>query len=245
MDQERFYSSIANYYEHIFPLNKQQVEFVLSEFDSPEELYFLDAGCSTGQLAKELCLHGALGLGIDLNSDMISRAASLFPSPSISFRKMNMLQLTKTLPEHYFDVVICFGNTIVHLDNITQVKDFFKQAATVLKPGGKLLLQLLNYDYILDRQITELPLIDNEHIRFVREYILPKGNQPKVEFRTRLTLKETGETLENSTLLLPVRKNELEKLLTLAGFSNLCFYSNFTKSPAGDDHLPLVVVGEN
>ncbi|WP_423128842.1 class I SAM-dependent methyltransferase [Gaoshiqia sp. Z1-71] len=244
MDQDRFYSSITNYYEQIFPLNKQQLEFVMSEFSSLEDFYFLDAGCSTGQLANELSRHGALGCGIDLNGEMIKRAMNLFASPGLSFRKLNMLHLDRSFPPRYFDAVICFGNTLVHLDSVTQIKNFFKQAVCILKPGGKLLLQQLNYDQILEQQLTELPLIENEQIRFERHYVLPKGGQSKIEFHTRLTIKDSGESLENSVALLPVKKNELEKLLILAGFKQVRFYANFAKAPYTGDHLPLVMVAD-
>lgn len=245
MEQDRFYSSIANHYEHIFPVNPQQVEFILQELSSQEEFHFLDAGCSIGLLAHQLANRGAMGIGIDLNADMIRRATSLFSSNSLSFRKMDMLRLNEAFPEHYFDAIICFGNTIVHLDNLPQVKDFLKQTAALLKPGGKLMLQLLNYDYIINQNITQLPIIENEQVRFVRKYNLPDSKQPKITFTTELTLKDSGETWTNSTKLLPLRKNELHKILLLSGFNQLNFYGGFDKSPFGGNHLPLIVVAQH
>ena len=242
MDQDRFYSSIALHYEHIFPLNPKQVEFVKSEFDSLNGIYFLDAGCSTGQLAHALSEHGAIGVGIDLNDDMIKKASNNFKSSAIDFREMNMLHLKKSFPNQHFDAVICFGNTLVHLDSLPEINNFFRQTASVLKPGGKLLFQVLNYNYILDERITELPPIDNTQIRFERHYQLPEKEETKVKFNTKLTIKATGESIQNSTLLLPVRKVELEKELAIAGFNQIRFYSNFAKAPYGEDHLPLVVV---
>ncbi len=244
MDEDRFYSSIAEYYEYIFPLNEQQVGFVVSEVDLANEFYFLDAGCATGQLANALSKRGALGIGIDLNDEMISRAVAMYTSASLSFRNLDMLRIADSFPEGWFDTVICFGNTLVHLDSIVQVRDFLKQSALVLKPDGKLLLQLLNYDYILDRQLTELPLIENDHIRFVREYVLPGTGHAKMTFKTSLTIKETGESLQNRVKLLPIRQKELEKLLYLVGFKQVSFYADFARSPALGDHLPLVVVAE-
>ncbi len=242
MDQDRFYSSITAFYEHIFPLNPKQVEFVKSEFDSLNGINLLDAGCSIGQLAHALSEHGAKGVGIDLNNDMIKKASNNFKSSAIDFREMNMLHLKKSFPNLLFDAVICFGNTLVHLDSLSEINNFFRQTASILKPEGKLLFQVLNYDYILDERITELPPIDNTHIRFERQYQLPEKEETKVEFNTKLTIKATGESIQNSTLLLPVRKVELEKELATAGFNQIRFYANFAKAPYGGNHLPLVVV---
>lgn len=245
MDQDRFYSSVSRYYDEIFPFNTSQLAFIQAEAGSVDERYFLDVGCSTGKLANALCQLGALGVGIDLNDDMIAEAKTKYSSVSLNFRKMNMLHLTRIFPRSYFDFVICFGNTLVHLDSMMELKTFLADASGLLKPGGKLLLQMLNYDYILDKQISELPLIENDHVHFTRQYVLPAAGGEKIEFRTGLTVKSSDTYLANSTLLLPVRKRELERLLYTAGCKQLQFYAGFDRAPYSGDHLPLVVVAEN
>ncbi|WP_163717421.1 class I SAM-dependent methyltransferase [Mangrovibacterium lignilyticum] len=244
MGQEAFYSSIASYYEHIFPLNNQQIRFIQSEFSSLEEFTFMDIGCSTGQVAGALCQLGGLGIGIDLNEDMIKRAVAENGSVDLSFKTMDMMTITSHFPNHYFDALICFGNTLVHLESVTQIRNFFQQCSQLLKPNGKLLFQILNYQHILSKQITSLPLIENDFVRFERNYRLPDPNQPKIDFITRLEVKQENVVLENSAKLIPVQKNELEKLLLLAGFSKLIFYSGFDRKPFGEDLLPLVVVAQ-
>ena len=244
MEQDQFYSSIATYYDDIFPVSNEQLEFIRSEFNTLDELFFLDAGCSTGQLAYQLSRLGAMGVGIDLNQKMIEQAAALRASVGVSFRHMNMLRLEATLPPAYFDAVICFGNTLVHLDSVTQIRNFLQQCVRVLKRGGKLFLQLLNYQHILANEIGQLPLIENEFVRFERSYHLPDSNHPKIQFDTVLAVKHDDVELRNSTMLLPLRKNELERLLLLVGFKQLRFYAGFNKSPFSGDHIPLVVVAE-
>lgn len=245
MDQNRFYSSVTGYYDEIFPLNPLQMEFIKTEMGSLDELYFLDVGCSTGKLANELCRLGALGVGIDLNEDMIREAKEKYSSASLNFRKMNMLHVDRAFPDHYFDTIICFGNTLVHLDSNPEIRTFLNHTAKLLKPGGKLLLQILNYDYILDKKISELPLIETSRFQFTRHYTLPNGAQQKIEFSTILTDKLSGEMLGNSVSLLPVRKKELERILLMAGFKQICFYAGFAREFYTGAHLPLVVVAEN
>ena len=244
MGQEAFYNSIVSYYEEIFPLSNQQLDFVRSEFDSLEEFFFLDIGCSTGQLANRLCQLGALGIGIDLNEAMIRCAQERHQDVDLSFKVMDMMTISSHFTPRYFDALLCFGNTLVHLDSVTQIWNFFQQCFQLLKPTGKLVFQILNYQYILGSKIVDLPLIDNEHVRFERSYDLPHPNQPKVNFRTKLVVKSEDLVLENSTPLIPIQKNELEKLLLLTGFSKLQFYGGFDKRPVGIDDLSLVVVAE-
>jgi len=245
MDQIRFYSAVTGYFDEIFPLSPLQLKFVTAEVGSPDELYFLDVGCSTGQLAHELSNLGALGVGIDLNEDMIREAKQRYSSASLNFRRMNMLHLDRAFPAGYFDLIICFGNTLVHLDSLAEIRTFLNHASKLLKPGKKLLLQILNYDYILDRQISELPVIETGRIRFTRHYTFPNAGQQKIEFKTILTDKFSKEIIENEIPLLPVRKKELEKILWMAGFKQISFYSGFAREPYAGDHLPLIVVAEN
>lgn len=244
-DQNRFYSTITEYYDEIFPLNPAQAEFIRVELGSLDERYFLEAGCSTGKLANELCLLGALGVGIDLNEDMIRDARQNYSSASLNFRRMNMLHIDRAFPANYFDALICFGNTLVHLDSLTEIRTFLNAAAKLLKPGGKLLLQLLDYDYILGKEITELPPIETDRLRFTRHYTLPNRAQQKIEFRTVLADKSGQEVLENNVWLFPVRKKELERILWMAGFKQVNFYANFAREPYTGNHLPLIVVAEN
>lgn len=245
MEQKKFYSEVTGYYDEIFPLNPLQVEFVRDEFRSLDELYFLDAGCSTGKLAHELSQLGALGVGIDLNEEMIGEARKRYSSAFLTFKTMDMIRIDRFFPATYFDVVICFGNTLVHLDSLAEVKAFLSQAAAVLKPGGKLLLQILNYDYILDSQITELPLIRTEKLEFRRYYALPGPGQKKLSFKTVLTDYSCGREIVNEIPLLPLRKKELEKLLLFSGFKTVRFYGGFRKEPFTGEHLPLITVAEN
>lgn len=241
MDQQQFYTSIANWYELIFPLNIAQLDFVKAEIGDLNDRHFLDVGCSIGQLASVLAGEGALGIGIDLNSGMIRRAAAQYASPCLSFRMMDMLAVGLHFSPGYFDFICCFGNTLVHLDSVTRVRDFFKQCAVALKPGGKLLFQILNYQNIIAKRIEELPLIENESVRFERYYVLPDSHQAKIEFRTVLTIQATGQRLANSAVLLPLRKNDMEPLLLAAGFTSVHFYENFKREPFTGLQLPLVV----
>lgn len=45
-----FYTSIADFYREIFPLNPAQVKFILSAFRDPENCDLLDVGCGSGDL---------------------------------------------------------------------------------------------------------------------------------------------------------------------------------------------------
>ena len=244
IDQGIFYSSIAQYYNQIFPLNEDQVQFVQTALGTLDGRTILDIGCSTGQLAVQLGSLGAQITGIDLNEDMIKLAQEENHFPGVNFSVGNMLEVESFSEEASQDAVLCFGNTLVHLDSIDEVAHFLKSVSKTLKPGGKLLLQILNYDYILDHQIEELPLIDTPKISFIRKYDLPTFEEEKIIFNTELVIKSSRESLFHASRLLPLKKKDLESLLEYYGFERMRYYVNFKKKPFGGNHLPLIVSAE-
>lgn len=234
-----FYQSIASHYEQIFPLNRAQLDFVKTSFEDTSKLTALDIGCGTGSLSFELAELFSKVTAIDLDEAMLEKAIER-NDRGIHFQKLNMLAIEKEYRQNTFDAIICFGNTLVHLDGHKQVLDFFKHARNVLKKNGKLLIQIINYDRIIDQQINGLPTIENNRVKFVRNYFY-HPIQNKIDFETILTLKETGETIKNNIQLFPVRKNEIIEQLTDAGFKQFDFYGNFKKDDLTKDSQPLIV----
>lgn len=236
-----FYSSIAKYYQYIFPANPDQVRF-LSTILPYNGAKVLDVGCATGDLSFALTRFGFPTWAFDFDAEMIEMARNakseeaLFPV----FEQLDMRLIDQRYPELFFDIAICFGNTLVHLLNENDVMKFLLAAHKVLSPDGKLTIQILNYQYIIDNQIKSLPLIENEHICFERNYVFGEGSE-LINFNTKLTVKSSGQEIANSVKLYAIRKNKLQKLLEEAGFGSFEFYGNFKAEPLTKTSLPLIV----
>ena len=236
-----FYQRIAPYYHHIFKINVNQVDFIKSKI--PEsDCNVLDIGCGIGTLSFELTNYYKSVLGIDMDAEMI-RAASKKKedeSKSIQFHKLSMLKLDTFIDNNSIGGVICFGNTLVHLNSLDEIADFLKQSKAVLNSNGKLLLQIVNYDKIINKNIKQLPLIENDEIIFERNYCYHKSEN-KIDFNTRLTVKSTQQIIKNSIQLLPLLKKELALLLNEAGFNNCNYYGNFKQELYAIDSPALIV----
>ncbi len=239
-EHDRFYGSIAGYYRSIFPQNPAQLKCVEEAAGSLEGKSILDVGCGTGELAAGLAEKGALVTGIDLNDALLSQARTYRSHDRILYRKANMLHIARLFGRNKFDLVVCLGNTLVHLLNPMQMRDFFSGVRTVLKPGGVLILQMLNYDYIFKEKINVLPLIEREEVKFERTYEFIEGSR-EIRFITRLTVKSTGEVIENKTDLLGIGSNDLLQLMDIAGMQEIELFGDFDKRPFSGAHLPLVV----
>jgi 2-polyprenyl-3-methyl-5-hydroxy-6-metoxy-1,4-benzoquinol methylase len=240
-EHDRFYGSIARYYASVFPLNPAQITCVEAEMGDIKGLNFLDVGSGSGELAYGLALKGATVTAIDLNDALMSEAKNNRSHENITYRKANMLHIARLFGRAKFDGVVCFGNTLVHLLNPMQMRDFFSGVLTVLKPGGLFFLQLLNFDYVFQEKIDTLPTVENEHIRFERKYRFVPGSR-EIRFNTRLTVKATGEVIENETDLLGIGSNDLQQMMDIAGLKEIRMYAGFQKEPFGGNHLPLVVL---
>jgi glycine/sarcosine N-methyltransferase len=243
-DQDHFYSSIAKYYSLIFPFNKAQLSFVENEMGSLAGKRFLDVGCGTGELAYALAQKGAHVDAIDLNDALLAEARRYRRHTNIVYRKANMLHIEQLFGRSSFDAVICFGNTLVHLMNQTLIGDFFRNAITVLKPDGFFFMQILHYDYIFQEMVNALPGIENETVKFERNYRFISGSR-EIRFITRLTIKATGEVIENETGLFGIGVNELVELMNKYGLTNIRLYADFQKTTFGGKHLPLVIISQN
>ena len=228
----QFYNCIAEKYDFIFPLSPAHQTFFASELRGKT---LLDVGAATGNLSAYLSSQGYEVTAIDLSERLIAKAAE----KGITVQQLNMLNID-TLPA--FDNIVCIGNTLPHLDSKVSVQLFLKKAYGQLTQGGKLVLQLVNFEkYFAQQQgdyLGSLPLIANDKVKFERFYYLNK--EGKIRFKTIL-----DDTIENEELLQPIFADELTQWLTQIGFQAINLYGNFKKDPFDPNaSMALIIVAE-
>ncbi len=235
--QLMFYEKLSTYYDQLFPLREMRLSFILSNL-AEHNNNILDIGCATGHLAIALSKKGHSLTAIDLDGDMIRQAEqhAKDTNQKILFKAENMLNIEQNFKPERFDTVLCFGNTLVHLNNPEEITDFFKSVNNILKKNGTFILQIVNYDRILNNNITELPDLKKKGLYFERKYKKIVGSK-NLEFIGTLTI-EKNNVISNTEILYPLNSNELKRSLIEAGFDRFQLYgdekhSKFTKeSPA-------------
>ncbi len=234
-----FYTTISKYYKYIFPTGKAQIQF-LSDVIGKTPKRVLDVACGTGEYSKALDKLGYDVKAIDLNESMIEELKAT--NQNIDSRVLNMLDIDSL--EQTFNTIYCIGNSIVHLDNDEKILEFLSKAYEKLELGGNIVLQTINYNRILDKNIEALPLIEDEEVKlkFYRNYERVPGDE-KIYFNTLLEVE--GRELENQEVLYPIREEKLLSLLEKVGFKNIKKYGSFKKDDyKAEESYVLVVMGE-
>lgn len=238
---DHFYTSIAKHYQHIFPLNPAQLRF-LKNILPYNGARVMDVGCAAGDLSFALARFGFPVWGIDFDAEMIEMATNAKSEENIFpiFEQLDMRLIDKHYPGAFFDVIICFGNTLVHLLTDDDIRQFLRAAHQALSPGGSLTVQILNYRHVREQNIKTLPRIDNEHITFERSYEF-KESSDLIGFNTILRVKATGQVIKNSVNLYAINQDKLQSMLEVTGFEKMEYFGNFDSEPLTSDSLTLIV----
>ncbi|MCT4638755.1 MAG: class I SAM-dependent methyltransferase [Bacteroidales bacterium] len=224
-----FYTSITDYYDYIFPVSEVKASLITDYIGSERE-NILDIGCSTGGFSEYITDKGAIPYGIDLNDEMLSIAKGRVRSEiSGNFVSASMLDVDKVFNNVDFDLAFSVGNTVAHLTDIDQLNRLFASVKSVLKPDGLFVIQVVNYNrYDVDRE-TKLPIIDNDKIRFEREYCW-KRTDGRVNFDTVLTDKSTNQQITNREVLTPFLPEEIIRQAKDNGFGVVDTFGAFNRT---------------
>jgi len=185
----------------------------------------LDLGCGSGEHTRFLKALGFEATGLDLSASQleVARAAD----PGGRYLQGSLTVLSQVVPDPQGGA-LCVGNTLPHLCEEAELRAFLAGLAACLRPGSPILLQLLNYDRILDRGERTFPLVlrpgeaEGDSTVFLR--LMTHHGDGRLTF-TPASLRYrpgTATPLEliaaQDVALRGWRRDELEPLLREAGF---------------------------
>jgi 2-polyprenyl-3-methyl-5-hydroxy-6-metoxy-1,4-benzoquinol methylase len=227
-----FYEEVSNYYDFIFPVLAPQMNF-LTRTLGREGKTVLDIACATGGYAAALAQMGFDVTAFDLDGSMMEACRRRMEKVKLDVRTFQGNMLDVGSIEGTFDLAFCIGNSMVHLHDEEEVKTFLRGCAQVLNPEGRLVVQIVNYDRILDEDVKSLPTIFNSEapLTFERlyEYDAKTG---KMMFTGKLEVGKTEKKqFENTVALLPVRAERLVELFDQCGFEEVELFGDFMKKP--------------
>ncbi len=182
----------------------------------------LDLGCGTGEHARFLQEEGFEVTGVDASEAQLAQAREAGPGPEFVKADLAALGAAVSGP---FGGAIALGNGLPHLFP-AEMALFLADLAALLEPGAPVLFQVLNYDRILDRRVTSLPLNvredDAERVVFLR-LMDPRADGTVLFNPTTLRWRPGEEppvevVTGKNVVLKGWRRVELESALEAAGF---------------------------
>ena len=109
----------------------------------------LDAACGSGGHSLALAKWGYSVSGADVSAGMVALArlkATEAGLEDLPFIQASLAELPEQFPAAQFDAVVCLGNSLPHLLSQEDLVAAFRGMANIIRPGGLLITQNLNYD---------------------------------------------------------------------------------------------------
>lgn len=145
---ERFFSE--DYLMTVLPPTTaqvaKQVDFIEASLGVSKGGTILDVGCGLGLHAIELTRRGYLVVALDLSLAMITHAseAAQHQKLRLSFVHADIREMEF---DGAFDAAICMGTTFGFFDDDSN-RDVLVRLYQALRPGGRMLLDVVNRDYV-------------------------------------------------------------------------------------------------
>ncbi len=196
----------------------------------------LDCACGTGRHAILFAKNGLSVTGIDIDPEMIrlARENAAASEVEVRFEEAAFSELRRLFPSPRFDAVICVGNSLSQLSGLPAVKTAVRNMAAVCRPGGMLVLHLLNYHSLMKKEMAVQPLrvVGGEgHRELFQKIFLPRAG--RVEIVTMHAREEISRWSSNVTrgALLPIDAADLAGLVTQAGFTRVEMRGDYSSAP--------------
>jgi SAM-dependent methyltransferase len=213
----------------------REAPFLLSLLDRAPERSVLDVGCGTGEHVAFFAGADARAVGLDRSEAMVWAAKTHEDAGKGRFVLGDALEARVAIGDTpSFGLVICLGNMLPHVLEDVDLARFVASLYDVIRPGGLLLIQLLNYEGILATGMRHLPVNlrpgdDGKEIVFLR-LMSPATDGRLLFFPTTLELDPNSEapltvTVSRRVELRGWTRADLAPALAAAGFETV-FYGD-------------------
>lgn len=251
-----FFSRLASHYDLSFSWSQrlaEEIPFLVRALKKNKVRTVLDLGCGTGEHVIALAKLGFNLTGVDGNEEMLTKALEKSEKQKETVRQNSeflCLPLDKIalLKGRQFDAAICLGNMLSFLLNYERELLSLKK---VLKPKATLIIQIRNFDRILEEKERLINLnfgFGESSEGWEKEYAFLRF----YDFRPDGLLNFNVETLANdgriwqsygveTNIQRPILKENLKRFLIKLGFSKIKFFGDFKGSPYHKDKSRFLI----
>lgn len=223
---------------------------IFSGFGVPQGALVLDVPCGIGRYSVELAEKGYRVVGVDISPPFIDRAKEMAEEREVTyrcdFRVGDMRRIGDLMVGlERFDAVLIIFTSLGYYDEATD-RDILKQLNSLTKPGGILVLDMFNRDWMV-RHFRPMDMIrKGEDLVMVEERRLNLENS-RMEAVWRYYRKEDGDLRHLRTIEIDNRLyslHELKRLVEGSGWEYRTCYGGFDLMPYSMDTNRTVLVAQ-
>jgi glycine/sarcosine N-methyltransferase len=223
-DVARFYDELAPKYDAMTGFDRRfahEKPFFRLLIENNSVKTAIDAGSGTGFHSLLLAQLGVTVTAVDVSGEMLNllRAHAKDMGLTVRVLQSSFQSLAKKLHPGT-DAVFCLGNSLSHLLTPADLADSVRNFAELLRPGGILFVQILNYERILSSRARVQSVKEEGGSVYVRFYDF--GGE-LLGFNI-LTLRKTGGGFApelQSVALRPLRNRDIVAALEAGGFEDI------------------------
>jgi len=221
-------------------ITKKEVDTFLSALELSHDDKILDLCCGQGRHALEIARRGFTNVvGLDRSHYLINRARKINKSLNLNvvFKEGDARKLP--FVNDYFDAIIIAGNSFGYFDSVKDDMRILKEVMRILKPSGKLLIDITNGNYMRDNfQTRSWEWIDKNYF-VCRERSLSEDNERLVsrEVITHVCKGVIADQFYAERLYSP---EDLYDLMKKAGFDKISNFSSIKSESKRNQDLGMM-----
>lgn len=221
-----FFDETSEFYDSMIDSNRA-IDRKIKLFSKLKVKYEIvaDLGCGSGidSMALSECNNAVDAFDPSPKMIKLAEKTALENTFEINFHNFAIEDIPKQFDEKY-SFICSLGNTIANIDpkNLTQS---FQKIKNILKPNGRALIHILNFNLILSKKERILNITETGNTNFIRFYDFVDDH---IVFNILKFTKDNPKKYKLiSTKLFPHTSESILRKLNTANFSSVDFYGSF------------------
>ncbi|MEJ2193267.1 MAG: class I SAM-dependent methyltransferase [Ignavibacteriaceae bacterium] len=231
LNNTEFFNQVAEFYDLMIPFEETvgRKMKVLEKLIAPEVKFAADLGCGTGSDSLALAKLGINVSAFDPSLEMISNARKNANTANkiVNFYNHSISEIPPDFNSK-FDLVISFGNTFANISK-KGLNISLKKCFDLLRKGGTLFIQVLNYYKILSEGERIVNITGSGANLFVRFY---DYNIDHIVFNLlKINKSNLSDYSLISTNIFPHLSDDFGNMLDAIKFRTIEFYGDLQLNP--------------
>lgn len=206
-------------------ITKKEVDIIIEVLNLKPEDRILDLCCGQGRHAIELAKRGFLHIeGLDRSRFLIQKAKTQAKKENVNIKFKEGDARKLPYPPDSFDIVLLMGNSFGYFENIEDDIKVLQEVFRVLKPWGRVLLDVANGNYLLENYTPRSWEWIDKKIFVCRERSVSKDKERLIS-REIIVNTDKGIIRDQFYAERLYDKEKISQLLKKAGFDSITFYT--------------------